>query len=39
MYKGGWENGQQHGKGAFISSSGKERNGTWENGTRTQWND
>lgn len=36
-YKGQWVDGKQHGKGAFISNNGEQRNGLWENGVKIKW--
>jgi hypothetical protein len=31
MYKGGFQNGKMHGKGAFVWSSGEMYDGEWQN--------
>ena len=39
LYKGGWVNGLQHGRGVFVADNGQEREGEWKAGSRFKWND
>lgn len=39
MYKGGWQNGKQHGEGSFVTENGEEKRGEWRDGTRIRWID
>ena len=36
-YEGDWKDNKQHGKGYYITKSGKRRLAKWENGKRIKW--
>lgn len=39
VYKGGWNNGKQHGEAVFVTEEGEEMKGIWKNGQRQKWID
>lgn len=39
VYKGYWENGKQHGRGLYIETNGRVREGEWKEGKIVKWLD